>query len=191
MQLFASLCGSTFSEFVALRKAYENRESDDGALLAWRARNLLELSVWCHYCAESRANARRVYEDAGRDVVGICDAFVKWGTASQSPNDLQPIENVKRQLFERARRVGGIDSLEGAYKRTADAAKECGIANHYELCFKMLSKFAHPTAMRLLAEPDEKKESVQRDFFFGNGCAFFVSAFDALEPTIEKCSPLR
>lgn len=47
-----------------------------------RARNLLELSVWSLYCAKDRTHARRLYEDAGRDVLGIYSAFEKWGTAT-------------------------------------------------------------------------------------------------------------
>ncbi len=43
----------------------------------------------------------------------------------------------------------------------------------------MLSKFAHPTAMRILAPPDERRESIQRDVFFSNDCLFFTGAFHA------------
>src|SRR5580693_5298044 len=71
VQLFGALCSHNFSEYSLLKKAYENRQRDDVPLLAWRARNLLELSVWSTYCAKSRENARRVYEDAGRDVRGV------------------------------------------------------------------------------------------------------------------------
>jgi hypothetical protein len=45
----------------------------------------------------------------------------------------------------------------------------------------MLSKFAHPTAMRILAPPDEKREALQRDRVFSQGCLFFTGAFHALE----------
>jgi hypothetical protein len=45
----------------------------------------------------------------------------------------------------------------------------------------MLSKFAHPTAMQILAAPDEVKVSVQEDLFFSQGCLFFTGAFEALE----------
>jgi hypothetical protein len=45
----------------------------------------------------------------------------------------------------------------------------------------MLSKFAHPTAMRILAQHDEKREALQRDCFFSQGCLFFTGAFHAIE----------
>lgn len=80
VQIFASLCSQNFGEYLSLKRAYENKQNDDVALLAWRARNLLELSVWSTYSAKNRDNARRVYEDAGRDVRGVYDVFIKWGT---------------------------------------------------------------------------------------------------------------
>src|SRR5713101_2424593 len=70
VQLFASLCSQVFSEYLFLKRAHEEKR-DEASLLAWRARNLLELSVWCLYCSKSRENARRLYADAGRDVLGL------------------------------------------------------------------------------------------------------------------------
>ncbi len=154
--------------------------------MAWRARNLLELSVWSIYCAKSRENARRVYEDAGRDVRGIFDAFMKWGAVTvQTADWLDPIATAQTDLSQRARALDGIASLDGPYKPVSDAAKECGIGEHFSLSYKMLSKFAHPTAMRILASPDEKREALQRDCFFSNGCLFFTGAFNALEPQLR------
>ena len=78
VQLFGCLCFQVFSEYLSLKCAHQDKR-DEGSLLAWRARNLLELSVWCLYCSRSRENARRLYEDAGRDVIGLFSAFTKWG----------------------------------------------------------------------------------------------------------------
>lgn len=182
VQLFASLCSQNFGEYLSLKRTYENKQNDDAPLLAWRARNLLELSVWSTFCAKSRDNARRVYEDAGRDVRGIFDAFIKWGAATAQASDwLDPLAAAKQDLSERARLLDGITSLDGSYKQLSEAAKESGIGDHFSLSYKMLSKFAHPTAMRILAAPDEKKENLQRDCFFSQGCLFFTGAFHALE----------
>jgi hypothetical protein len=182
VRLFASLCSQNFSEYLLLKGAFENKQRDDQALLAWRARNLLELSVWSTYCAKSRDNARRVYEDAGRDIRGIFDAFIKWGAVTTQAADwLDPLATAKQALSDRARLLNGIESLEGSYKQVSEAAKECGIGEHFSLSNKMLSKFAHPTAMRILAPPDEARDALQRDIFFSNGCLFFTGAFVALE----------
>lgn len=121
VQLFASLCSQNFGEYLSLKRAYESKQNDDAALLAWRARNLLELSVWSTYCAKNRDNARRVYEDAGSDVRGIYDAFIKWGTATAQAADwLDPLATAKQDLSERARLLDGITSIDGPYKQVSD-----------------------------------------------------------------------
>ena len=182
VQLVGSLCSQNFREYLSLKRAYESKQNDDAALLAWRARNLLELCVWSTYCVKSRENARSVYEDARRDIRDILDAFIKWGTATAQADDwLDPLATAKQDLSERARLLGGIASLDGPYKQVSDAAKECGISEHFTLSYKMLSKFAHPTAMRILAPPDEKREALQRAWFFSHGCLFFTGAFVSLE----------
>ena len=168
-QLFGALCYQNFSEYLLLKKDYENRTTDDVALLAWRARNLLELCVWSVYCAKSRENAPAgVYEDAGRDVRGILDAFIKWGTTTTQSSDwLDPIAAAKMTLADRALHNDGIRSLDGRFKEVRDAAKECGLGDHFAVSYKMLSKFAHATSMRILAPKDERRK---------NACATFSSA---------------
>ncbi len=94
------------------------KSKTDAPLLAWRARNLLELSVWSTYCAKGRENARRLYEDAGRDALGLYNAFTKWGAATaQSTVWLEPIANAKQDLSQAAA-SDGIESLDGAYKQS-------------------------------------------------------------------------
>jgi hypothetical protein len=180
VQLFGSLCFQVFSEYLSLKRAHEEQRSE-ASLLAWRARNLLELSVWCLYCSKSRENARRLYEDARRDVLGLFSAFTKWGTATaQDPDWLDLFTGAKQDLSQRAV-LDGIASLDGAYKQVSEAARESGIGDHFSLSYRMLSKFAHPTAMQILAPPDEAKDTLQKDCFFGQGCLFFTGAFVALE----------
>jgi hypothetical protein len=63
---------------------------------------------------------------------------------------------------------------------TATAKEEVGIGQHFRLSYKMLSKFAHPAAMRILAPPDEARNALQPDCFFSQGCLYFRDAFDSL-----------
>ena len=180
VQLFASLCSQAFSEYLSLKRSYGEKR-DDSSVIAWRARNLLELSVWCLYCSKSRKNARRLYEDAGRDMLGLFTAFTKWGTqTAQDPDWLDLFTGAKRDLSQRAA-SDGIASLDGSYKQVSEAAKESGIGDHFALSYRMLSKFAHPTAMQILAPSDEAKAALQKDCFFSQGCLFFSGAFVALE----------
>jgi hypothetical protein len=180
VQVFGSLCFQIFSEYLALKREYEE-ERDKTALLAWRARNLLELSVWCLYCSKSKANARRFYEDAGRDVHGIFAAFTKWGTeTAQDPEWLDLITGAKQKLSQQAISEG-ITSPDGPFKEVRDAADEVGIGRQFRVSNKWLSKFAHPTAIRILMTPDAAKEAVQNDTFYSQGCLFFTGAFQAVE----------
>ncbi|MGA9825022.1 MAG: hypothetical protein WBQ53_09355 [Methylocystis sp.] len=183
VQTFGSLCYQVLSEYYLLKDAYDEKRNNDASLLAWRARNILELSVWSTYFTKSRENARRLYEDAGRDVLDILSVFEKWGQiTAQSSDWIRPLTSEKQDLSQRAA-AEGIESLEGSYKRVAHAANDCGTEffNNYSLGFKMLSKFAHPTAMQILGASDESKHALQRDCFFSQGCLFFTGAFVALE----------
>ena len=75
----------------------------------------------------------------------------------------------------------GITSLDGSYMLVSNAAKECGFGDMIAVDYKLLSKFAHPTAMQILASPDVEKDALQREVFFSKGCLFFTGAFEYLE----------
>jgi hypothetical protein len=189
VQLIGSLCSQNFSEYRSLKRAYENKHSDDAPVLAWRARNLLELAVWSRYCAKGRENARRLNEDAGRDTRELYDKMLAFGKAGLFTGETlsdwpEPFENAKRALYERARSEG-IDSLDGKYLNVSSAAEECDIAEQFGLINKMLSKFAHPTALRIMAPPDQQREELQRTYFFRYGCLFFIGAFHSLEGLLD------
>lgn len=180
VEVFSSLCASVFSEYLSLKRAYEDPRSE-ASLMAWRARNLLELSVWSIYCSKSRENAHCFYADGGRDVLGLFSAFDKWSAATgRERSDVGTVDQARGELSNRAA-AKGIESLEGGYKPVSEAAKAVGMAEHFALSNKMLSKFAHPTAMQILAPPDDAKTNMQKDVFFSHGCLFFLGAFTALE----------
>jgi len=72
-----------------------------------------------------------VYEDAGRDVRGIYDAFIKWETATAPAADwLDRFATAKRGPSQRALANAGIESLVGPHKQASAAAKECGMDEH-------------------------------------------------------------
>jgi hypothetical protein len=175
VRVFVCLYQQVSSEYSLLKFAHQEEQS--AALIAWRARNLLELAVWCFYCEKNRENAHRLYEDAGRDVRGLIDVFAEWaGAIGQDPQ----FRGAKQDLLQRAA-DHGVDSIDGPYKKVGDAAEECGLRDVYRAAYRMLSKFAHPTAMQIIALPNEAQTTLQRDVFFGQGCMFFAGAFGAIE----------
>ena len=184
VQLIGSLVAKSFEEYLFLKKSYEDGCCDP-SLLAWRARNLLELSTWCMYCVKSRENARRLYEDAGRDEHGLYDAFSKWGTARSQDQDFLDIFVKATQNLSNRAAAEGIASINGHYKDVREAAIEVGIGDHYALTYRMLSKFTHPTAMGILSVLNDDTAKLQRDLFFSFGCLFFVGAFTAVEPYLS------
>ncbi|HZM07492.1 MAG TPA: DUF5677 domain-containing protein, partial [Methylocella sp.] len=166
VQLIRSLTFQVFSEYLQIKKAYEDKQGNDVSLLAWRARNLLELSVWSIYWAKSKENAHHLYEDAGRDVVDLVKAFETVSQATgQSAGCLELLTSAKQDMIKRSA-ADGIETLDGPYKKVEVAAEVCGIKDYYKFFFKTLSKFAHPTAMRILGPPGDAK---QRDFLFSQG----------------------
>jgi len=179
-ELFGNLCFRVFYEYSALKEAYAAAPpKDDLALLSWRARNLLELSVWATFCAKDRNKARQFFEDVGRDASNLLNAFKKWGEATnQSPDWFQRGAEARDRLANAAL-LRGVESIDGQFTNVADAAEVIGIAHHFSLMNKLLSKFAHPTAMLILGNSEVRK--MQKDSVFANGCLFFVGAFTALE----------
>jgi hypothetical protein len=98
---------------------------------------------------------------------------------AQDAEWLESLECAKRDLSERAASTG-IESLDGPYLEVHKAAKECGFEGQYRVSYKTLSKFAHPTAMLILANPDETKRTLQRDWLFSEGCLYFTGAVAGL-----------
>ena len=75
----------------------------------------------------------------------------------------------------------GIEEIDGAYTQVSAVAKQIGMANNFKGAFKLLSKFSHPTAMRMLGVVGEDQIRRQRECFFSLVCLHFTGAFTALE----------
>lgn len=179
VQIFGQLCFQILSGYNSLSQAYDGQH-DDASLLAWRARNLLELSVWATYFAASRDNARRLYEDAGRDAHELFRLFENLGQTEAEGADFDGTAEGKSALETRAIKEG-IETLEDHYMSVAKAAETCGLSSHFRRFNKLLSKFAHPTALQILGIPNDVQLTFQRNCFLGLGCLFFAGAFDAME----------
>lgn len=184
VQLFGGLCFQVLREYQNLHYAYAIPNSEP-SLLAWRARNLLELSVWSVFFAMNRDNALKLYKDAGRDVKNILDGFEKWGqTNGPQESWLGQIANARIELELRAA-AEGINDLEKPFMRVAKAAVECGLTG-YPTMNKFLSKFVHPTAMQILDVIDNRRKALQRGRFYEIGCCSFLGAFNALEGSVAR-----
>jgi len=118
----------------------------EGALpaAAWNERNFLELWIWIEYCTASRENARRFYEDALRDALGLTESLGKMCELTGTVNAFE--DQARKTLAEVALREHGLASLDANYERVAAAARKVGLHDWYGPHNAHLSKFAHPTA---------------------------------------------
>ncbi len=181
LQTLSGLTFLTLTEYNFLKEANGDKRGDTVSLVAWRARNLLELAVWAVYCMGGIEKVRRLYEDAGRDAADMYNAFQKWGEATaQDANFVSRFVNAKQELAQRAA-AEGIEELDASYMRVASVAKEIGMGDHFSVGYKLLSKWAHPTVMQMLSVEDEEKLRLQRECFFSMGCLHFSGAFTAVE----------
>jgi len=181
LEVLASLSSRIFREYLSLKKDYESVQ--DPSLLAWRARNLLELSVWAMFCSKDVVNAHQFYGDRRRDVMGILNAFIKWGKGTGADRAwLEEIEESKGKVFQSG------SEHEDSVTLVRNAAAKCGLSEHFALSYKFLSKFTHPTAMCVLDRSGADDIAVQRDVFFSQGCLHFTGAFDALEIALQAFS---
>ena len=184
--LFASIWHQVCSEYHSLKDVYYTPSNNDLSLLAWRARNLLELRIWAVYFCRNEQSARRIYEDAGRDGLDVFKALTTWGKVADQEIDWETkFKDADAMLRERAIEAG-IDDLDGTFKAVKDAAQECGLERDYRLQFKVLSKFAHPTAFQLVAPADDPSREPFRDAFFSQGCGLFALTFACLESYLDS-----
>jgi hypothetical protein len=181
LQTLSGLSFLIMTDYNLLKEANEDQRRYTVSRLAWHARNLLELAVWANYCKGGIPNVRRLYEDAGRDVTDMYSAFQKWAeTTAQDADFISRFAHAKQDLTQRAA-VEGIEELDASYTRVRAVAKEIGMGDHFSVVFKLLSKWAHPTAMQMLGVASEDQIRLQREYFFSMGCLHFTGAFTAVE----------
>jgi hypothetical protein len=135
---------------------------------AWLARNLLELNIWLTYCVKSRDDAKRFYDDKARDMFDFLnhmEVLMKLpDRADLSMADL--IDGTRKRILDWAE-TDGCEDIDETYQRVHTAAQELGLGAFFRSMNKMLSKFAHPTAMMVFSYPDEASRA--------QGCAFFLA----------------
>jgi hypothetical protein len=160
------------NEMAELEGAFRTRPVN---AVAWISRNLVELAVWTRYYTHSPANARRFYDDAARDAL---DALKLPDFFSDDPDF--SFENARSTIIDEGK-AKGIDDLDSAYQRVSDAAKDMGSPKTFRGNNKILSKFAHPTALYVMTplEELEKFRSLLKSggIVNGEGALALISEF--------------
>jgi hypothetical protein len=115
---------------------------DQGAdTLAWCARNLFELDVIVRFVLDSDANLREWLGQRVTDEVQFIDAFLT--AASDESGARGDLQSRRRGIL----RISEKHEIPLARMRsTQDLATRTGLAEDYDLVFKLLSKHVHPSS---------------------------------------------
>ena len=148
-----------------------------GAAIAWSTRNLLELYIWTVYCTLSEANAKRFYDDSMRDTLDMLNIDTKFSDTGDFNFRAE-----RERLIKEAEQHPLISDAGGKYTRLQLAAEVIGY-DTYGVENKILSKFAHPTAM-IVVNPE--MDGVFKEKFFDAGIEYANGAFARAQAYLDN-----
>jgi hypothetical protein len=125
---------------------FETLGKDRLPATAWIARNLIELLVWVKYCGISRENAWRFHEDALRDVKGLTEVHEEICNVMGIQNETSAMAS--QRIMDVASGELGLEDIDSRFLAVKAASKAEGVelGDQFAPHFRLLSKFAHPTA---------------------------------------------
>lgn len=184
VDLWQHLVSEFFLSHQALVVAYAAK---DVSSCAWRTRNLLELTVWVAYCIQSSENAKRFYDDKARDVFEMLDSVKGLAALGDTPDlNLSTLIDETRTRVEEKAKALGYEDIDEAYQRVNNAAQEVGFGPFFGGINKMLSKFAHPTAMMVFSLLDEGDRNRACVIFLVLGMILCMMAMQEFEAYVKK-----
>lgn len=145
--------------------------------MAWRARNLMELSIWIEYCLKDKQKARRFFEDKTRDALDWMTGVQKLAEFMAFYPAKEFVSKAKVRVVNNATSQGIVD-IADPYMRVVEAASELGYREPWLVFNKLLSKFAHPTAFSVLTFCQGEHETAMSEMFLMIGSATFVGAME-------------
>jgi hypothetical protein len=166
------------------------------AELAWRSRNILEVTVWALYCLSDKSRAYQFYGDRRRDLADWVSAFQQLAAFAAEFESLP--EELDRSQFQRCKEelealVHHIKSgsqevglsnaaMNKSYKRLNNAAEDLGDEGKtFNRINTILSKFAHPTAFTIFTFPDQGIADQFADIFYVLGLTFAVTTLEIFD----------
>jgi hypothetical protein len=149
---------------------------------AWGARNLLELSYFTRYVAQSPENARRFHKDAMCD---FKDMLKKLETVK--PLD-QGLAQGKTQLDSYMKIMEQVTS-EDNYLKVSKLTDDLGEKIIYDIANKHLSKFVHPTSMSIQAKKDTNLIALAVRGIVQMALVFIETTFPVLIKCLDSIAP--
>jgi hypothetical protein len=113
------------------------------------------------------------------DFLDAVEGLAKLGEKTDiSISDL--VQTTRKRIANSAQSEG-YEGLDESYQRVHEAAKQVGLAAFFRSTNKLLSKFAHPTAMMVFSLLDESSRTQFCEFFIVFGSVLCISSMAEFE----------
>lgn len=165
-QVIAGLALATFRAQQHLRKGHSDPE--DICYFAWACRTLLELNAWTRFAVESKQNADALYAELlvdSHEILKSMEALVSQVGPEQLPTDVRELPRIRGALTHVAH-TAGITDYERRHMSLREKMAFLGedACREFDIGFRLLSKFVHPSGLSLLV-PSFRHPSELDGFF--------------------------
>ena len=127
----------------------------------------------------------RFHEDAFRDAVGLGKALRRAIAPKVAAPYAKALDKAHRQT-EKIVKSAGLLPGDSGYKNVLDAATHLGKKDYFVGTNQMFSKFAHPTAMMVVAMPGNKVERVFRMVMLQQGVLAAVECLQNIHSVLVR-----
>lgn len=149
------------------------------SLIAWACRNLLELRVWAEYCTRSPENAESFFLDSAKDLFDMHKTADGSPIIADAKEDTAVLEHSRQQLWTL---VGPrLKGKPHVYLNVSEVADALGLNPFFRREYKILSKYAHPTALTIVLRLPEDEDLALRNGFLMNGTKFAADAREKIQ----------
>jgi hypothetical protein len=182
--VFIGLLVSATAAQKHLKRGYRDR---DIAYISWASRTLLELLVWTHYCARSKENTLRFYQDSVRDLGGAMVAYRELASDPERFSDDQRavIRETENKTMALAAKLG-VSPGDKGFLPVHVAAEEVGLGIDYQKANRIFSKLVHPTAYMVCASITDRLSGSASENFFMAGVDYALRLFAVLSAFADR-----
>lgn len=163
--LVTSLVNSTLREYKHLKIGLRKYTG----LLAWAARNMLELHIFTRYALASEENTRRFIGDRLIDGIELFSAVRTYALYRDARTDTTAVDETIR-IAKEQKIAESIN--EERYLSTSALAAKLGMLEEFQYMNKVASKLVHPTAWSILAMNDEGEYAHFKPILFFAGARY-------------------
>lgn len=154
-------------------------------MIAWVARNLLELNLLLRYALASEDNLKRLMADYIVDTMQIDKGFMG---LNNDPAHQEPYQ--QRIKYHQDYAVQNGLALEKMAVKPSDIAKGIGMKAEYDAFFKINSKYVHPTSWRLIGSPTATATLDVKNVFLAQAQLYALDILNRVSTSIGIPQPV-